>query len=117
MKKEPRDEANRLYAQAREARYSLDVIWGRFKDVNEFQNCLCCGLACSLRGRQLLAQLAGDQEYGKCQQESRQKRCDWLAKNLVEETLATQLVICPPSRPCGDKQPPEDKPTRGGVAS
>jgi hypothetical protein len=113
MKDEPRDEVNRLYARAKEARYSLDIIWGRFKDVNEFQNCLCRGLACSLRGRQLLAQLAGDQEYRKCQQESCQKRCDWLGKNIVEETLATQLVICPPGRPCGDKQPAKE-PARPG---
>jgi len=104
LKKESRDGANRLYARAREARYFLDVIWGRFKDVNEFQDCLCRGLACSLRGRQLLAQLAGDQEFQRCQQEFRRKRCDWLGKNIVEETLATELVICPPRRPCGDEQ-------------
>jgi hypothetical protein len=95
MDKTPRD-AKRLYARALEARRALEVIWGRFKDVNEFQNCLCRGFTCSLKGRKLLAQLAGDQAYQWCQEESRRKRCDWLRKNMVEETLATALVICPP---------------------
>ena len=100
LDKEPRD-AKRLYARAKEARRALEVIWGGFKDVNDFQNCLCCGFTCSLKGRKLLAQLAGDLAYQKCQEASRRKRCDWLSKNMVEETLATALVICPPGPPCG----------------
>ena len=55
LKADPREDANRLYARAKHARWVLDAIWGRFADVNEFQNCLCCGLTCSLRGRQWLA--------------------------------------------------------------
>jgi hypothetical protein len=103
MKATPREDANRLYARAKEAKWALDSIWGRFKDVNEFQECLCCGLTCSLRGRQWLAQLAGKQAYQECQEESRTKRCEWLRKNMVDETLATQLILCPPGAACADE--------------
>jgi hypothetical protein len=103
MKADPREEANRLYARAKHAGWMLDNVWGRFADVNEFQECLCCGLTCSLRGRQWLAQLEGKKAYEECQEQARLKRCDWLRKNIVDETLATQLVLCPPGTGCGDK--------------
>jgi hypothetical protein len=103
MRATPREDEKRLYARAKEAEWALDSIWGRFKDVNEFQECLCCGLTCSLRGRQWLAVLAGKQAYEQCQEESRRKRCEWLRKNIVDETLATQLILCPPGAPCGEE--------------
>ena len=102
LKADPREDANRLYARAKQARWTLDKIWGRFSDVNEFQNCLCRGLTCSLRGRQWLAQLAGKKAYQECQEASRLRRCQWLRDNMVDETLATQLLLCPPGPPCGD---------------
>jgi hypothetical protein len=102
LKADPRDEPNRLYARAKRLRWVLDTIWGRFKDVNEFQNCLCCGLTCSLKGRHMLAQLAGKKAYQECQEEKRQTRQQWLRDNMVDETLATQLVLCPPGPPCGE---------------
>lgn len=97
--KDPTD-PTRLYVQVKEARRALDTVWGNFNDVNDFQNCLCCGLTCSLKGRQVLAQLAGDKAYAECQEASRQKRCEWLRKNIVEETLAVLLIVCPPDGPC-----------------
>ena len=103
LKADPREDASRLYARAKRARWLLDRIWGRFTDVNEFQNCLCCGLTCSLRGRQWLAQLAGKKAYQDCQDASRTRRCQWLRDNLVDETLATQLILCPPGPPCGEE--------------
>jgi hypothetical protein len=103
LKATPREDANRLYARAKEAKWALASIWGRFKDVNEFQECLCCGLTCSLRGRQWLAVLAGKQAYEQCQEDSQTKRCKWLRKNIVDETLATQLILCPPGASCGDE--------------
>ena len=103
MKKDPRDDANKLYARAKQANWVLGSIWGGFKDVNEFQECLCSALTCSLRGRQWLAQLVGKKKYQECQEKAHEKRCDWLIKNMVAETLATQLILCPPAPPCGDK--------------
>jgi hypothetical protein len=102
MKVEPRD-AYSLYARAKQASWALGGIWGGFKDVNEFQDCLCCALTCSLRGRQWLAQLEGKKKYQECQEKAHEKRCEWLKKNMVAETLATQLILCPPAPPCGDK--------------
>ena len=115
LKADPREDANRLYARAKHARWQLDMVWGRFTDVNAFQNCLCCGLRCSLLGRQWLATLAGKKQYRDCQEESRRTRCQWLRDNMVEETLATQLVLCPPAQPCGEQAEPETPPT--GAAS
>ena len=103
LKADPREDANRLYARAKQASWVLDGIWGRFANVNEFQNCLCCGLTCSLRGRQWLALLAGKKAYQECQEGSRTRRCQWLRDNMVDETLATQLILCPPGTPCGDQ--------------
>ncbi|MCY4725957.1 hypothetical protein NYO98_06680 [Nocardioides sp. STR2] len=100
LKADPREDANRLYARAKHARWVLDAIWGRFADVNEFQNCLCCGLTCSLRGRQWLALLEGKKAYQECQEKSRLRRCTWLRENVVDETLATQILLCPPRDPC-----------------
>ena len=88
----------RLYAQAKEARWRLDTIYGPFGDVNQFQDCLCRGLTCSLQGRKLIAELTGDKKYQDCQETARKDRCDWLRKNIVDETLAVVLQICPPQQ-------------------
>lgn len=102
-KADPREDASRLYARAKRARWALNGIWGEFADVNEFQDCLCRGLLCSLRGRQWLAQLAGKKAYQECQETARKRRCDWLRKNIVDETLATQLLLCPPEASSSDE--------------
>lgn len=99
MSAEPRNDAYRLYARAKKAKWDLGSIWREFDDVNEFQDCLCRGLSCSLRGRQWLAQLAGKKKYQECQEKARADRCTWLKENMVDETLATQLILCPPSDP------------------
>ena len=109
LKADPREDANRLYARAKRASWALDGIWGRFANVNEFQNCLCSGLTCSLRGRQWLALLAGKKAYEECQEASRTRRCQWLRDNMVDETLATQLILCPPGTPCGDEPSASNK--------
>ncbi|MFF0097516.1 hypothetical protein ACFYSF_47640 [Streptomyces canus] len=94
-KAEPRESTKKLYARAKQVSYAADAIWGRFADVNEYQECLCCALTGSLRGRELLAQLAGDQAYLTCQEESRAKRCAWLGAHMVAETLAVELKLRP----------------------
>jgi hypothetical protein len=100
MKADNRDDASRLYARAKEARWALDGVWGQFSDVNDYQDCLCCGLTCSLLGRQWLAQLAGKRQYEACQEASLTKRCAWLRKNMVDEMLAVQMILCPPAAGC-----------------
>ena len=75
---DPKEEPERLYARAKRLGWLLDTIWGRFADANKYQDCLCCGLQCSLQGRQWLAELAGEKAYQECQEASRLRRCDWL---------------------------------------
>ncbi len=104
-KVDPKDK-HRLYARLKEAQLALEMVWGSFGDVNEYQDCLCCGLTCSLRGRQVLAQLAGDKAFQECQEKARKKRCDWLLANIVEETLAVLLMVCPPDGPCHEGEEP-----------
>jgi hypothetical protein len=112
LKADPREEVNRLYARAKRLRWLLDDVWGGFADVNEFQNCLCRGLTCSLKGRGWLAQLAGKKAYQDCQDASKQRRCTWLRDNMVDETLATQLVLCPPEPACGEDHSESDASAR-----
>lgn len=95
----PREDPSRLYARAKHVEWKLASVWESFADANEFQNCLCRGLTCSLRGRQWLAQLAGKKAYQECQEASRLRRCTWLRDNIVDETLATRLILCPPGSP------------------
>ena len=87
----------RLYARAKEARWWLDGVWGAFADVNEFRDCLCRGINCSLQGRKLLSELVGDKAFQDCQAASRLARCTWLRNNIVDETIAVVLRICPPA--------------------
>jgi hypothetical protein len=104
-KVDPKDK-NRLSARLKEAALALETVWGSFGDVNEYQECLCCGLTCSLKGRQVLAQLAGDKAFQECQELARKKRCDWLLANIVEETIAVLLLVCPPDGPCHEGEEP-----------
>nr|WP_221382004.1 hypothetical protein [Actinoplanes polyasparticus] len=92
MKAEVKD-PKRWYVQAREAEWARVRITGRFADQNEFQNCLCRGLICSLEGRRKLVELVGDKKYEECKEKARQDRCDWLRKNVVSETLATATLL------------------------
>lgn len=100
---DPQEEPNRLYARAKRLKWLVDTLWGRFSDATKYQECLCCGLRCSLKGRGWLAELAGEKAFAECQEAAKQRRCKWLRDNMVDETLATQLVLCPPGQGCGEK--------------
>ncbi|WP_433830943.1 hypothetical protein ACQP2E_12200 [Actinoplanes sp. CA-015351] len=77
----------KLYVQALEAGWRLDIVFAPFGDPEVFQCDLCRGITCSLQGRKLLANLIGDKSFQDCQALSRRNRCDELRKNLVTETL------------------------------
>lgn len=100
----------RLLARAKEARWWLDRVYGDFGDVNEFQDCLCRGLNCSLQGRKLLSELIGDKKFQECQEAARRDRCEWLRQNIVEETLAVVLRICPPGNDSYPAAEPDEPP-------
>ena len=88
-------EAKRTYAMAKRLAWLFGSIWGRFPDASKYHDCLCRGLQCSLRGRKLLAELAGQKAYQECREATRIARCEGLRKNIVEETLATYDVLSP----------------------
>jgi hypothetical protein len=96
------EEKKKLYAGAKEARWMLDTLWGAFADVNAYQDCLCRGFTCLLKGHAWLAELEGQKAYRDCQEKSRKDRCTKLREQLVEETLATELVLCPPKSEEGE---------------
>ncbi|TCN32767.1 hypothetical protein EV644_12439 [Kribbella orskensis] len=91
----------RLYARALVARHT--DRWGGFDNVNEFMDCLCKGLLCSLNGRKALAELAGCIAVLECQEREAGARCQHLLENTVDEILAEYLRTC--------KKPPKDVPT------
>ena len=90
------EEKKRIYAAAKEADWLLQRLWGAFPDINTYQDCLCRGFTCSLKGRAWLAELEGQKKYQECQELSRKARCATMRAKIVEETLATELVLCPP---------------------
>ena len=97
------EEKKKVYAGAKEADWLLQGLWGAFPDVNSYQDCLCRGFTCSLRGRAWLAELEGQKKYQECQETSKKARCDSMRGKIVEETLATELVLCPPASNEGDQ--------------
>ena len=100
------EERKKIYAGAKEAEWLLQRLWGAFPDVNTYQDCLCSAFTCSLKGRAWLAELEGQKKYQECQELSRKARCATMREKIVEETLATELVLCPPTSGEGD-QPAE----------
>jgi hypothetical protein len=89
-----RDFAKLLWAE-----YRLKQIWLGFDTVNEYVDCLCLALNCSLQGRRALAKLHGVLKTLECREAREKDRCAWLKKNVVEEIVAACRRICPPDRP------------------
>jgi hypothetical protein len=86
----------RTYAEALIARRKLEGVWGGFADAGEFIDCLCQGLVCSMRGRQVLASLEAELAVRDCKDGKAKARCDWLEAHIVEEILETYERLCPP---------------------
>jgi len=97
---EPKKDPTELYARVKAASRDLERIWGGFADANDYQECLCRGLTCSMTGRKVLAQLEGEKAMADCQEKAQKARCQWLAEHIVEETLAAIPKVCPPDEPC-----------------
>jgi hypothetical protein len=91
------------YATALWAWQRLRDIWLGFEHANEYHDCLCQGLMCSLRGRKALAVLEGELAVRTCREDAEKARCTWLREHVVEEILATYLKICPP-RPYRERE-------------
>jgi hypothetical protein len=91
----------------------LQDIWLGFEHANEYHDCLCQALVCSLKGHKAIAVLAGEIALRDCRDQARKDRCEWLKTHVVEEILALYLKHCPPHRPGKGE---EEQPQRYGSA-
>lgn len=81
-------DTRRSYAWALVYQQQRSDIWLGFDNVNDYVDCLCKGLSCSVRGRTALAALEGEVAVRACKEQKAKERCDWLGANVVEEILA-----------------------------
>ncbi|MEU5952118.1 hypothetical protein [Streptomyces sp. NPDC047525] len=78
----------RLYARLLVVKQWLIDVWRGFSSSNDYVNCLCKALTCSLKGWQALAVIEGAIAKAECQEEAAEDRCAELQQSLVEELLA-----------------------------
>jgi hypothetical protein len=84
------------YARLLWAWQRLVDIWLGFEDVNAYNDCLCRGLACSVRGHKAIAVLVGELAVRACREQAEQARCTTLRTHVVDEILSVFLKLCPP---------------------
>lgn len=95
-----------VYAQALVAQRLIKVIWHGFDEAKDFVECLCRALMCWSTGANAIAELTGKRGFEDCKRNAREKHCDELQANPVEEILALYDKLCP-RRDCADNG--EDK--------
>ena len=86
-----------VYAQALVARRHIRVIWHGFDEAKDFVECLCRALTCWSTGANAIAMLTGKRAFEDCKRTAREKHCDDLQTNTVEEILALYDKLCPRS--------------------
>lgn len=79
---------SRAFAELLWAEHRRDKVWLGFDDVNEYAECLCLALTCSLEGRRAIAKLTGVLATLNCKDQGVTDRCTWLRDHVVEEILA-----------------------------
>jgi hypothetical protein len=89
---------SRAFAELLWAEHRRRKIWLGFDDPNDFADCLCLALNCSLRGRRALAKLNGILKTLDCEDKGMADRCAWLKAHVVDEILAACRRICPPDK-------------------
>lgn len=98
-------EPAKLYAAVLVARRHLKDVWDGFADVNEYMECLCQALTCTVKGHAAIGELTRQEAVHQCYRDSWKNACEHLAQYTVEEVLAEYLRVC---EPCD-----EDRPERG----
>jgi hypothetical protein len=89
---------SRAYAELLWAEHRRKKIWLGFDNPNDFADCLCLALNCSLKGRRELAKLNGILKTLDCEDKGNEDRCAWLKAHVVDEILAACRRICPPEK-------------------
>jgi hypothetical protein len=96
-----------LYAAALVARLHLNTIWGGFRDVDEYMDCLCGALTCSFKGHAAISELMQQQAVEACREQSAAAYLTWLREHTAEAVMAEYHRM---SAEYGDggQQPPDD---------
>jgi hypothetical protein len=76
------------YAKALVWQWKLGRVWGGFKQVQDFVECLCDALTCWTEGCEAVYKLTGVKAIAECKAKARQDRCDTLRNKTVEQILA-----------------------------
>jgi predicted nucleic acid-binding Zn-ribbon protein len=110
---DPKSDPKQSYARALWYWRRLEDIWLGFEHANEYHDCLCQALMCSVKGHKAIAVLVGQIAVRDCRDKAEKARCDWLKANVVAEILAVYVKLCPP-RP--HKEDEEEKPKKYDTA-
>jgi hypothetical protein len=103
---------SKLYAAVLVARRHLKDVWAGFADVNEYMECLCQALTCTVKGHAAISELTRREAEHHCYRASWQAGCEHLAQHTVEEVLAEYLRVCVPcdeDKPEGPRRRPRDR--------
>jgi chromosome segregation ATPase len=79
--------ALKLYARALVLEWTLHAVWGGFKEIQVYLDCLCATLTCLLKAWTAIVTLEGAKAERKCKDDRQQERCDALRANPVIELL------------------------------
>jgi hypothetical protein len=111
-----RDNAVRLFAEYLVLRHRLSGggLFGGFKDVNAYMDCLCKALQCSYLAWEAVIDLEGRRAYLECQDKAKQDECERKKKEILEDLLCEYEKCKPDSDPdpthdddCGCGQHPK----------
>jgi hypothetical protein len=88
----------------------LKDIWLGFEDANEYHDCLCQALMCTIKGHTAIAVLVGEIAVRTCRERSEKDRCKWLKEHVVDEILA-RCQKSTPSKPRAEGEEEHPEPT------
>jgi hypothetical protein len=107
LAKDTTTDPERSYAQALWYWRRLEDIYLGFEHANDYHDCLCQALMCSVKGHRAIAVLVGELAVRDCRYRAEKARCEWLKTHVVDEILACCQKHSP-SKPYG-KEEDEDQ--------
>jgi hypothetical protein len=84
----------KLYVQAIVAWYHLKHVWGDYHTVTKFIDTLCQALTCWRNGVVAVSQLVRCEAVLKCHRDAKDKECDRLRLQTVDEILVVYERLC-----------------------
>jgi predicted nucleic acid-binding Zn-ribbon protein len=84
----------KAYAEALVAKWKLGRVYGGFRNVQEFVDCLCGALTCWTKGCEAVYKLTGLRAVTQCKDKAKQDHCDKLRNQTAEQILAHYDRLC-----------------------